>query len=97
VIVQTHGQRLAGHAALAMNALARPGPTLFFAIAGWLLLGRRSELDETTWLARRLRRILTPLAAWSAIYICQAVVVAPSRATGSGHMPQGLGGGCSES
>jgi surface polysaccharide O-acyltransferase-like enzyme len=58
------------------GAASRVGVAAFFALAGWAFLVHRPAPDDSGFLGRRLRRLVIPLLAWSAIYIVQALAVA---------------------
>ncbi|MEA2518878.1 MAG: hypothetical protein QOF49_958 [Chloroflexota bacterium] len=58
------------------GAAARVGVAAFFALAGWAFLVHRPAPDDSAFLARRLRRLVVPLIAWSVIYVVQILVVA---------------------
>jgi surface polysaccharide O-acyltransferase-like enzyme len=58
------------------GAASRVGVAAFFALAGWAILVHRPEPDDSGFLGRRLRRLVLPLVAWSAIYIVQSLAVA---------------------
>lgn len=69
---------LAPAALVFVNALSWSAVPIFFAASG-ALFGRRVAgpgFDRREWAARRLRRILLPYAAWSAIYLVRARLLA---------------------
>ena len=68
--------------ALVLNALARSGAPLFFAISGWALLARRTRGDQSQWLLSRLARLLVPLTLWTVIYVGHSVLF-PSISEGA--------------
>jgi surface polysaccharide O-acyltransferase-like enzyme len=75
VAIATHGHGTSGQLSLLANAFSRAGAPLFFAISGWLLIGRGPAADEGRWIAGRLRRLLVPLAVWSAVFVLQALII----------------------
>ena len=73
------------------GAASRVGVAAFFALAGWAFLTHRPDPDDAGFLARRLRRLVLPLVAWSFIYIAQNVVL--STILGRPAWPASLGFG----
>jgi len=78
--------------ALTANQAARCAVPVFFAIAGWVLLSRGDQDNETAWLRRRMARLLVPLVVWNLIFVVDAWVIAQINGVRLWEATEGPGG-----